>query len=54
MPYLPISVWLSEKELEEFRKRFQEVSSDPDSVYADDEFCEWLGDILLNCWRREN
>lgn len=53
MPSTSISVWFNDRELEELRRQFKEVYSDPDSVYTEDEFDEWVGDILLDSWRRK-
>lgn len=53
MPRINVEIWLSDKELEEFKKEFQVVLDDPDTVYTDDEFHEWIGDKLLDKWRRK-
>lgn len=54
MPRINVEIWLSDKELEEFKKEFQTVLDDPDTVYTADELYEWIGDKLLDKWRRKS
>lgn len=53
MPRINLEIWLTDNELKNFKKEFQGVLNDPDTVYADEEFFDWIGEKLLDKWRRK-